>query len=239
MTFKQIVLGLLHNVVELFFPRYCILCGRRLASSESCFCSICLMAKPFSLLYVDNTDNDMARLFMGVIPIERAQSLMRYRPHSSLANAIYALKYNDFPEVGVVMGRIGARQLAKNGFFEGMDIIVPLPLAKRRQRQRGYNQCEMIAAGMAEVVGLPVCTTNVFRRHFVGSQTRLNMWERQSNVEDVFVVDNPRLFYGKHILLVDDILTTGATLKSCAKEIAARVGDVKISIFTLGRTSSL
>ena len=132
---------------------------------------------------------------------------------------------------------MGAKILKEKNFFEGIDMIVPLPLAKSRQRRRGYNQSEMVAMGISDVTGIKVSEANIVRKQFRGSQTRLNQWQRQANVEDCFEVVDSSFFEGKHILLVDDVITTGATMKSCCLEIASKTKDVRISILAVARTA--
>jgi len=147
------------------------------------------------------------------------------------------LKYFHRYDIGEQLGKQGALEFQKNGFFEGIDAIVPVPLTKKRQRERGYNQSEEIARGICSVTGLPIFDNVVMRESFKGSQTQLKSFERLESVENVFYMINPDRIKGKHLLLVDDVMTTGATLLSCAKELS-KVQDVKFSIFTLGFTKN-
>ncbi|MGM9702759.1 MAG: ComF family protein [Prevotella sp.] len=235
--FVSWIKGLLVSLADLLFPRYCFVCGSRLAASEGELCGWCVMSRPFAPVYADHRDNDMAKLFMGVMPIERAQAMMRYDPQSHLARVIYELKYYNKPEVGVTMGRLCAKLLMPTGFFDGIDLVVPVPLAKERQRARGYNQSEMIAEGISQATGIEMSVGNVVRLHFSKTQTMLNEWERRENVEGNFKVVDAAGLEGKHVLLVDDIMTTGATLKACGGEMGKSVGKLRISVLTIGRSS--
>ena len=177
----------------------------------------------------------MAKLFWGQIPVERAAALFHYESHAETANIIYQLKYKDHPEIGPLMGRMMAAELQKEEFFDGIDVIVPVPLTRERLRQRGYNQSEEIAKGVSEITGLPINKDVVKRTVFQGSQTRRSRWERQENVEYAFQLTHGEPIAGKHLLIVDDVVTTGATIIACAKELA-KAGNVKISVLSLGLT---
>ena len=179
----------------------------------------------------------MAKTFWGQIPIERAAALFYYEPHAETANILYELKYKNHPEIGEVMGRLMAREFQPEGFFDGIDGIVPVPLARKRQRQRGYNQSYELAKGVSEVVGLPIFNKVIKRCQFEGSQTSKGRWERNENVENVFQLTDGERICGKHLLLIDDVVTTGATVIAYAKELV-KAGNIKISVLSLGFTKS-
>jgi ComF family protein len=179
----------------------------------------------------------MAKLFWHQIPIERATALFYYESHAETANILYELKYKDHPEVGEVMGRLMAKELQPSGFFDGIDGIVPIPLAKKRQRQRGYNQSLEIARGISEITGLPIYNKVVRRKAFEGSQTNKGRWERNENVEGVFELKDASVIQGKHLLMVDDVVTTGATVIACVQELC-KAGNVKVSVIALGFSKS-
>jgi ComF family protein len=178
-------------------------------------------------------DNPMARLFWGIIPVERVAALFYYEAGSETANILYELKYHNHPEIGVVMGRMIGREFSESGFFDGIDMLVPIPLARSRQRHRGYNQSRSIAEGISQITGQPISDQLVRRTHFVKSQTQMGRRERQENVADVFEVKNLDGIHGRHLLLIDDVVTTGATITACARELL-KAGDVTLSILSLG-----
>ena len=160
----------------------------------------------------------MAQAFWHLTPVERAAALTYYQPHSEMANAIYQLKYGGRPDIGE-------------------EALLPVPLAKKRLRQRGYNQSEQLAYGIYEKTGLPIITKALIRKEFLQSQTQLGRQERQENVKDIFQLVDDRELKHKHVLLVDDICTTGATLIACVDAIK-QVENIRISVLTFGFTHS-
>jgi len=227
----------LTKVLDFVSPRLCVICGRRLLPSQPLLCSHCTLHLPVTNYYLSPLDNPMARLFWGLFPIERASALFFYEPKASTRELIYDLKYRGYPMIGEEMGALIARHYQPAGFFEGVDAIIPVPLTRRRRWQRGYNQSEMLARGIREVTGLPILTDVLKRTSFKGSQTKRNQWERRENVDGVFRLVRPDDIRGKHILLIDDIITTGATIVACADELC-KAGDVKISVLSLGLTKA-
>lgn len=222
-----------HRLLDLISPRLCVVCGRRLTVTEEVICASCYLHLPRTGFGQDPYENEMARLFWGQIPIERAAALFYYEAQSEVARILYKLKYENRPEVGEVMGRLVARELQNYGFFDGIDGIVAVPLTRRRQHQRGYNQSLEIAHGIRAVTGLTVYDKAVRRMYFKGSQTTRGRWERNENVERVFELVDGKVLHGQHILIVDDVVTTGATAIACAKELV-KAGDVRISVLSLG-----
>ena len=258
-------ISLLGKILDLFFPRFCIECGNRLVGSEEMLCASCLISLPYTNTWNDFYRNEMAKMFWGQIPIERSVALFRYQSHSLPSNIIYKLKYFDRPEVGNYMGRLIALrgqkpQTSQNsqnlqnsqnvdgntcGLFDGIDAIIPIPLTKKRLKHRGYNQSEMIAQGIQEITGLPIITDAVKRIVFTESQTHKNRWQRQENVEHVFQLsDSYHLgkekhpitdLAGKHLLVIDDVCTTGATIIACCKQLM-KAGKMKFSVASIGWT---
>jgi ComF family protein len=177
----------------------------------------------------------MAQLFWGLAPIEKAAALFYYHPHSETAQLVYRLKYNNRPDIGEDMGRVMACEFQATDFFSDIDVLLPVPLASKRLRQRGYNQSEQLAIGISDITHLPIVSKALRRKHFQQSQTTLNRWQRQENVTDTFQLKEEHLLQGKHVLLIDDICTTGATLIACAN-VLKDIEDIRISVLTLGFT---
>ena len=221
------------RLLDLISPRMCVVCGSRLSVTEETLCSKCYLHLPRTDFKNDLYENVMAKLFWGQIAIEKADALFYYEPHAETAQILYELKYKNHPEIGEVMGRMMAKELMRSGLFEGIDAIVPVPLARKRERQRGYNQSLELAKGVSEVTKLPIANEVVRRTKFVGSQTQRGRWERNENVENVFELVDGESINGKHLLLIDDVVTTGATIIACAKKIQ-KVNNVKISVLALG-----
>ena len=230
-------ISLWSRLLDVVSPRRCAVCSTRLSITECDICATCNMHLPRTGYQTSPYDNVMAKLFWGQIPIERAAALFYYEAHSETSRIIYGLKYRGHPEIGVSMGRMAAGEFMTAGFFDGIDMIIPLPLARKRMRERGYNQSEAVAKGVSEIAGIPINTRVVKRMRFNGSQTSLSRWGRLDNVENMFKLIDGNGIEGKHILLVDDIVTTGATIIACAKTMV-QVKGLKLSVMTLGFTKS-
>jgi len=222
--------------LDLISPRLCVVCGNRLAVTEETLCSKCYLHLPRTDFANDLYENVMAKLFWGLIKLEKATALFYYEPHAETAQILYELKYKNHPEIGVVMGRMMAKELMKSGLFEDIDALVPVPLAKKREHERGYNQSLELAKGVSEVTGLPIANLVIRRTKFVGSQTKRGRWERNENVEHVFELVDDNIS-DQHLLLIDDVVTTGATVIACAKEMQ-KASNVKISVLALGFAKS-
>ena len=223
------------RLINLVAPKQCVMCGCRLAVGEDVVCTSCNLDLPRTNYHEKPYDNEMAKLFWGRMPVEKAAALFFYRARSASSRIVYSMKYLGHPEVGELMGRMAAVEFAKSGFFDDVDLIVPVPLAKKRQRARGYNQSMEIARGVSEITRLPIVVDAVVRKSFNGSQTEMNRWQRNENVEDVFTLKDGSRIEGRHVLIVDDVVTTGSTVISCANELR-RCGDVKFSVMSLGFT---
>ena len=223
------------RILDFISPRFCVVCGKRLAPSERSLCSVCLLHLPRTTYQFTPDDNPMAQLFWHLAPVERAAALLYYEPHSEIARIIYDLKYHDRPDIGEDLGRLMANEMQIAHFFDGIDLLLPVPLSKKRLRQRGYNQSEQLAIGISDITHLPIVTKALRRKHFVKSQTQLSRHERQENVAEVFELRDITMIQDKHILLIDDICTTGATLLACTEALRP-VKGIRISVLTLGFT---
>ena len=223
--------------LDLISPRQCVACGNRLSITEHALCSSCYLHLPRTTFQFTPYDNPMTQLFWGLAPVDRAAALFFYEPHGEPAQLLYDLKYANRPDIGETLGRMMAEEMRMAGFFDGIDVIIPVPLSSRRMRQRGYNQSEMLAHGIHEVTGIPVMDKVISRRYFKKSQTTLMRHQRQENVTDVFTLRETESLEGKHVLLIDDVCTTGATLISCANALRS-IPSLCISVLTLGFTKS-
>ncbi len=226
---------MIRRLLDFITPRACVVCGKRLSPVDEVLCPACVLHLPRTGFQRSPEDNEMARLFWGIIPVERAAALCYYAPGGELARAVYELKYRGRPDVGEALGRLMATEMQHDGFFEDIDMLVPLPLTPKRRRQRGYNQSRMLALGISEVTRLPLFDDVVCRTVFKGSQTQLSRWERRENVENVFQLRDADGLRGRHVLLIDDIVTTGATITACAR-VLQQVDGVRVSILSLGLT---
>lgn len=217
---------------DVFFPRLCVVCGTRLALDEQQLCISCLHQLPL-VRFASFTENSMADRFVGLFPIVRAASCFHYQKGATVNRILFDLKYHDNPQVGYVLGRFMGRMLLARGFFDEVDVILPVPLSRLRRWQRGYNQSEWLARGVAAITGIPVCCDAVRRVRNNPTQTRLDRWRRLENVDSIFgLTRHSSALPGKHLLLIDDVFTTGATMLSLCDTLKTIPG-VRFSILTL------
>jgi ComF family protein len=219
------------DFISLLFPRICYGCGNHLLRNENLICTDCYISIPRTNFH-RLRENPVAQLFWGRCMIEKAAAFSFYTRGSRIRKLIHNFKYKGIKEIGHELGRIYAISLKGSGFFEDIDLIVPVPLHPSRHRSRGFNQSELISSGISEVAGLPVDLKSFRRTSVSDTQTRRSRYERWMNVEGIFNVTCPEVFRGKHILLVDDVITTGSTIESCAAELL-KIEGVKISVIAL------
>ena len=218
------------DLIDLIFPRHCCVCGETLSRQECDICLNCLYTLP---KIEPHHKKEIEQIFWGKIDIERAASFMYYRKGSPYNALMHKLKYKDVPEVGTRLAEMAAKELMDSGFFNGITRIVPLPLSKKKQRKRGYNQSEHIARGFADILNVPVMTDIIIAEKGHETQTNKGIHERWLNTQGIFSAQDKDCLKDKHVLIVDDVVTTGATLLSAALTIAD-VPGIKISLATLG-----
>jgi len=177
-------------------------------------------------------ENPVEQLFWGRCKIEAAAAFSYYNKGSRIRNLIHNLKYRGIMEIGSELGRIYGLVLKSSGYTETIDLIIPVPLHYKKQRSRGFNQSEIIADGISDATGIQVNNNAVVRSVSSSTQTKRSRYERWVNVEGIFKIADPELIRGKHILLIDDVITTGSTMESCINEILKTEG-VKVSIAAL------
>lgn len=226
------------SLLDLFFPRYCCVCGRRLMWAEPHTCIACLSHLPLTHIEGERGNVVERLIYDEKFSPCRAASLLYYAPHSPSSLIFLQFKYFHNPSVAVSYGRLMAGALWPSGFFRGIDLLVPVPLAPARQHKRGYNQSERLAHGVGEVTGLPVDNTSLVRTVDNPSQTQLQPEARRKNVEGIFRLVSPERVAGKHILLIDDVITTGSTACACARALQTAPG-VSVSVLSLGLTAGV
>ena len=225
------------RLIDLIAPRSCPVCGNRLGISEDLVCCQCLLTLPRTHYADDPYDNPMARLFWGRFNIEKAAALFFYQTGSEKCHLIFSFKYDHRPDMARFIGRTMVMEMRDSGFFEGIDLLIPMPITPRRERERGYNQSTMIALGISEETGIPVADNVVRRTRFEKSQTHKTILERMENVEAVFELVKPDAIRGRHLLVIDDVVTTGFTMYSCCRELS-EVADCQISILSVAFTKN-
>lgn len=222
---------LLHDLIQIFFPSTCCCCGRILVGSEHHICIHCLFHLP-TTEFCDFDNNPVENLFLGRIPYQAATSYLYFSHYNITRSLLHAIKYRNNLHLARIMGRQIGLALAKSHRFSTIDTIVPIPLHKAKQRRRGYNQSQEICYGIAETFPCNISVGNLVRTINTDTQTNKDRLHRLDNMTDAFALHNPQLFEGKHLLLVDDMLTTGATIESASITLYS-VPNIHLSIATL------
>ena len=215
---------LAYDVVALLFPNLCNGCGKGLYGSEKAICTHCLYDLPYTDFHL-HPSNRVAKQLWSRLPFNAAMAMLYFKKGTKIQNLIHNLKYNGKTDVGQKLGNLLAQRLLLSEQYKRIDYIVPVPLHAKKERARGYNQSDCIADGVAEILGVPVLRNVLIRKKITETQTRKSRFIRYENMLSVFEVVKPEQLYQKHVLLVDDVITTGATLESCG--IALLAGGVK------------
>ena len=236
--------NILSAILDVIFPPLCPLCGALLRDDEQ-ICPSCMASLPRTeqhLLRQNLTEEH----FVATRRFKRGAAFLFYKPATALSRSssdrlhdagrlIRHIKYGNRPELAVFLAKKAAAEWMESGFFNDIDLIMPVPLHPRRQRLRGYNQSYYIALGLSQVTGIPIDTTHLIRFRNNEHQARLHESDREQNVHDIFRVQNPKDLDGRHILLVDDIITTGSTLRACMQSLR-RNRTCRFSVFALAVT---
>ncbi len=228
----SILNDLLADLGALFFPPRCPVCGGELKAGSRTICTRCRAEAPLTRFWLA-PDNPLTRSFWGLLPVEHASAFLFFSEQSGWRRLIHDFKYHRQWRLAYEMGRWYGAELGESDLYHSFDIIVPIPLHWRKRLKRGYNQSEYLARGIALELGLKVDCHSVRRHRNNPSQAQRSREERWQNVEGIFSVRHPERLAGKHILLVDDVLTTRATLISCGTAILEAVPDCRISIAVL------
>ena len=224
------LLGLQH-LLQLVLPRLCAGCHVPLLDGETIVCLTCSLEVPLAHFH-GSAENDAAARLAGRFPFERATAHLHFAEDSLTQHLIHLLKYKRRAGIGLQLGELFGRALKEADWTEDIHLIVPVPLHPKKEATRGFNQSALLAKGMAESTGIPTDARALRRIRHTESQTRKTRAERIENVAGAFVARNPRKLVGKHVLLVDDVLTTGATVESCAQAVLAIPGT-RVSVATL------
>lgn len=229
---------LLLSLLDFLLPRHCSVCGKRLSVGEKGVCMQCLLELQLTEYHDAKPGNKLERVFWLKLPIHRAGAFMVYDHDSTQRNIVLDLKYHNHPMIGYHLGKMMCRELQNTNFFDHIDVIIPMPIAPDHRRKRGYNQAEMLAKGINEMTGIPINTRTLKRKNYATTQTRLTALERIKNVKDSFYLGNNRSLANKHILIVEDVITTGATILACCRTLMQMPG-VSFSILSLSVSNNL
>jgi ComF family protein len=219
------------DFLSLLFPRLCYACGNHLLRNEYLICTECYVVIPRTNYHLEK-DNPVEQLFWGRCIVERAAAFSYFNKGSRIRKLIHNLKYKGITEVGYELGKIYGLSLYSSDFMKDIDLIIPVPLHPAKERIRGFNQSEIISRGIADATVLSVENKILERITVSATQTKRSRYERWTNVEGIFNVRDPRMIEGKHVLLVDDVITTGSTIESCTNELLKTEG-VKVSVVAL------
>lgn len=217
---------------EMLFPKLCLSCQADSVVPQHEFCVSCLK-EYYETDFDAVEDNPVARHFYGRIPFKKAASLLNFQKGGVSQSLLHALKYESRKEVGIWMGRRMGQLWNRSGFFDGIEAILPIPLHPKKLRVRGYNQSAVIAEGLQEMTGIPVWEDLVVRKRKTESQTRKTRTERLRNMASAFTFSDRYTKLPNHVLILDDVITTGATIEACANSLLKGHPNCKLSIAAL------
>jgi len=223
------MLTIFKNFVQLFFPQLCRMCKAILVRHESLFCSNCLFYLPPTNYHLIS-DDPVSRKFYGIVPIRNAMAMYRFKKGGKIQHMLHHLKYDNMTQIGEVLGkRYGMMLREANLQF---DLVIPVPLHKDRLKERGYNQSQSFADGLADALSIKCNSTCIIRQKKTETQVQKTKQARWDNLQGAFQVISPDVIHGKKILLVDDVITTGATLSTCAISLLSE-GAEEVSVATI------
>jgi len=222
---------LLDDLISLFYPRLCAGCDTSLMKGEDVLCLNCIADLPRTNYHL-HEENPVFQQFIGRVQLKYATSFCRFDKGGRLQHLLHQLKYKGNREVGHKMGMLFGYDLIQNSLYQTVDAILPVPLHPKKERQRGFNQSVEICKGLSEAMNRPLILGNLIRVVHTDSQTQKGRFERWENVSGIFSVKNGMALENKHVLLVDDVVTTGATLEACCIPLL-QIPGVRVSIATL------
>ena len=217
------------DFIALFLPRRCAGCDIALMRFEDCLCTICFADLPKTRFHED-PDNPVEQLFKGKVQLEAASAFLHFSPTGKVQSMLHLLKYKNERHVGIYLGQLMAEDLMKTERFSTVDCFLPVPLHPRKEYMRGYNQSQVLVEGMQQKWALPSVGKGLVRVVRTPSQTRRSRLDRWLNVKEAFQLPDPEKLRGKHVLIVDDVVTTGATMEGCVLALST-VPDIRISVY--------
>jgi len=222
---------MLSQLLNFFYPNSCISCGRVLYSGENFFCLHCYYSFP-ETRYHEFKKSPLSLLFLGRVSVENIGTFLFYKKGNIVQRVLHHLKYKGMKELGEFLGAIYGAQLIKEKKWQNVDVILPVPLHRKKEKKRGYNQSEWIAKGLSCSMKVPYNKELLIRSEFTETQTKKNRFHRWQNVKEVFQLTNREALKNKHVLICDDVLTTGATLEAAIQQLVS-VQNIKISVVAL------
>jgi ComF family protein len=227
--------NILEDALQLFYPHVCAGCGDDLHGKIQLICFNCMQQLPHTD-FAKIPDNQIEHIFYGRAKIQSACSIFYFSKGQIIQQLIHQLKYKGNQEIGIYLGKLMGEQLLNSGRFNHIDAIIPLPMHPDKQRKRGYNQAEILAKGISQKINVPLLNDIVVRSKTTTTQTNKQRVERWTNVDGTFIIQKQSSIIGKNILLVDDVITTGATLEACTNAILS-IENTSVSIAVLAHAS--
>jgi ComF family protein len=227
----NIEVSFFNDILSLLFPRVCHACGDHLVQNEQLICTACYIAIPKTGFHMQR-ENYVEKLFWGRCRIEKAAAWAYYTRNGRMTRLIYRFKYNGIREIGSELGRVYGIALCESGFMDDIDMLIPVPLHRKKEKSRGFNQSRVLADSIGEVSGKPVNCAGLIRLTRTDTQTVRSRIERWRNVEGIFAPGCVAELENKHILLVDDVITTGSTIDACTTALSA-VPGIKVSVVAM------
>jgi len=228
------MLALLDDFVSLFYPQLCFACGNSLLRNEEVICTSCRYRLPKTNFH-RQTENPLAQIFWGRIQLQSVSAYFYFSKGGKIQHLMHQFKYRGRPEIGVYLGKLYGSELIQEKCFHEISLIIPVPLHPNKLRKRGYNQSEKFAEGLAQVMQKELDTTTLIRTYASETQTKKARFSRWENVKEIFSITDHEKILHRHILLVDDVITTGATIEACASQLLQYEGTV-VSVASLACT---
>ncbi len=228
-------MNLINDFLSLLYPETCPACGKVLLMGEKIICTSCFYKLPRTNFHMMD-QNPMHEMFAGRIVLEQILAFLNFQKGGMVQRLIHEFKYKNRKEIGFVLGEIYANELRQIEWVNSVDYLIPIPLHNKKLKKRGFNQSEEFAAGISKVLDIPMKCDLLNRIKFSETQTKKGKYKRWENVKDIFEVTKPELIKNCHILLIDDVITTGATMEA-AGECLKQIENVKLSVAALAFTA--
>ncbi len=219
------------DILNIIYPKICCLCDRALTNNEEIICFLCRSELP-KTNFTDIKENELVKRFYGKLKIDFGTSFLHFYKAGITQKLLHQFKYNNYPEIGELIGNWLGHEMLKNKSIGNMDIIIPVPLHPKKEKKRGYNQSLFFAQGISEVTKIPIQQNALKRNLYNESQTHKTKEKRWENVENAFHVTDRKVLENKNVLLIDDVITTGATLEACGSQLL-KCGVLSLSIATM------
>jgi ComF family protein len=221
------------NLIHLLFPRLCFICENELEKSKKPFCAFCYRQLPFAYIQGTAIDHPIQDLFGGRVELQHSYSLLYYEKKGDTQKLLHAIKYQNKPQLAILMGEWLGKEIAKQGWAKELDALIPVPIHPKKEFLRGYNQSEKLAKGIANVLDLPIDNTLLKRNTNDKSQTQQSgRFLRWDNIQSAFGVRKKKLMY-KHVAIVDDVITTGVTIEKITRQLNEYYPEIRISVISL------